>query len=83
MAVYGPGQVIGAPVSPAAPPNEAERVNNKPSDQRFRSFAERYLVERCRLWPADADTAQMAWDTIAQAKTIYKMILEQGRNVKE
>ena len=76
-----------------APPNvtaavfpdaaEAEQGKNKPSDQRFRSFAERYLIERCRLWPADCNTDEMAWATIAQARTIYKMILEQGRTVKE
>jgi len=63
--------------------NEAQRNRNHPSDQRFRSFAERYLLERCRHWPADCNAEDIAWKTIAQARTVYKMILEQGRTIKE
>ena len=47
------------------------------SNARFRSFAERYLIERCRLWPED-EWKERAWATILQARTVYKMISNVG-----
>jgi hypothetical protein len=51
-----------------------------PSNQRFRSFAERYVIERCRDWPADK-VGENAWEAILQARTIYNKVKEVGRTL--
>ena len=43
------------------------------SDQRFRSFAERWVTARCHLFRADY-LQQDTWECVQQAKTAYKMI---------
>jgi len=45
------------------------------SDQRFRSFAERFLVTRSHLFRNDPDgLAQDMWNCVLDAQRAYKMI---------
>lgn len=53
----------------------------RPSDQRFRSFAERYLIERAGTFRAD-NIAADTWQAILDAKRAYNMIKEVGRNAE-
>lgn len=78
----GSGAYIAGVWHSTAVAGALEEPQGRPTDTRFRSFAERYLIERCRLWPAECKPDEMAWETILQAKTIYKMIAEQSRTVK-
>src|SRR5579859_7265960 len=65
------GGKVGAGMAIGLPDEEPRRKT--PSDQRFRSFAERWVAARCHLFRQDfiqADT----WECVQQAKTAYKMI---------
>lgn len=65
-------------VSPAAAaPKEQEQT---PSNQRFRSFCERYIVERARDWKEEEVDAR-AWEAILQARSIYNKVREVGRTL--
>lgn len=44
------------------------------SDSRFRSFAERYVIERARNWPADGKERERAYDAMLDARGIYDQI---------
>jgi hypothetical protein len=57
-----------------------ENAQQAPSNNRFRSFAERYIVERCRDWKED-DVDARAWEAILQARSIYNKVKEVGRTV--
>jgi len=50
-------------------------------ETRFRSFAERYVVERAAAWttPAQFDTESNA--TLLEAKSVYKRIAAMARGV--
>jgi len=50
-----------------------------PSDQRFRSFAERFLIERAGTFRAD-HIAEDTWLCVQDAKRAYNMIAQAGRN---
>ena len=73
----GPAAMSGA----GSPADQTDR--NRPSDQRFRSFAERYFIERARLLVDDGEIDKQFWKVIQQAKTAYKMIRSVGINVHE
>lgn len=71
-------------VGPANPnvgqPQQGTR--GKPSDQRFRSFAERYMVARCHLFrTSDGEHTQDQWRCVLDAKRAYNMIERAGRNI--
>lgn len=51
-----------------------------PSNTRFRSFCERYIIERCRDWK-EGEIDERAWATILEAKSIYNKVKEVGRTV--
>lgn len=72
---------LQAPASVGAPQQEGA-PNKAPSNTRFRSFAERYIMERAKNWP-EGKEIELAWETISQARTIYNMIKEQGRTLKD
>lgn len=58
-------------------------TRGKPSDQRFRSFAERFLIARAHLFRADAEgLAEDSWQCILDAKSTYLKIKEVGKNVE-
>ena len=46
---------------------------NDTEKTRFRSFAERYVIERASSFKEDTEQND-AWKAILQAKTVYKMI---------
>lgn len=78
-------KATAASISPAA--NAGQRAQNEaqqqaPSNVRFRSFAERYVVERCRDWREDQIDAR-AWEAILQARSIYNKVKEVGRTVTD
>ena len=52
------------------------------SDQRFRSFAERYLIERVRMFRPDK-IDEDTWACILDAKRAYKQIKAVGRSITE
>lgn len=50
--------------------------------ERFRSFAERYVIERAGHWkPGEEDTS--AWAAIKDAKRVYQQIAVAGEHVQE
>jgi hypothetical protein len=55
----------------------------KPSDQRFRSFAERYVVARAHLLTPDATKlAEEQYSMVMDAKRLYAMIERAGQNIQ-
>lgn len=57
----------------------AEGANKRQSDQRFRSFAERFLVTRSSLFSTDPDQlAKDTWECIQNARRAYMMIKAVG-----
>lgn len=75
-----------APPPPARPAGQnvpvtaAENQQRMTSNTRFRSFCERYVVERCRDWPQDQIEAR-AWEAILEARSIYNKVKEVGRTI--
>jgi hypothetical protein len=67
---------VQAPMAATAEPNKV------PSNTRYRSFAERYVIERASTFrPGHED--EDAWMAAMRAKTAYNMIKEVGRTVKD
>ena len=91
-AVYGSliggGMSGGNGVSPVmqANPNVGQPqqgTKGKPSDQRFRSFAERYMIARAHLFRVpDTELAEDTWQCILDAKRAYAMIARTGQNIE-
>jgi hypothetical protein len=52
------------------------------SDQRFRSFAERFMIERASTFRAD-HIDEDTWKCILDAKRAYKQIEAMGRTVSD
>lgn len=75
------GQASASPANPnVGQPQQGTRL--KKSDQRFRSFAERWMVARCHLFSADQKQLQVdTWQEIQNAKRAYNMAKEVGRNI--
>ena len=73
----GPVGPVGMP-GPVGPGNEAQQ--RQTSNQRFRSFAERYIIERCRDWP-QGEVDERTWAAILEAKSIYNTVKEVGRTL--
>lgn len=71
--------LTGAGNAAKAPQGKAESEQAL-SNARFRSFAERYLVERCRDWKED-EIDERAWEAILQARSIYNKVKEVGRTL--
>ena len=71
-------------VGPVGSPGVAGQSNDaqqqRPSNQRFRSFAERYIIERCRDWP-QREVDERTWAAILEAKSIYNKVKEVGRTL--
>jgi hypothetical protein len=64
--------------SPAAPASPKKRN----SDQRFRSFAERYLVARAQFFRQDPKgLAEDTWSCILDAERAYRMIERTGQHI--
>jgi hypothetical protein len=55
-------------------------VNPPPSDTRFRSFAERWLIERAGTFRADR-IDEDTWRSIQDAKRAYKQCQAVGRTI--
>lgn len=72
---YGP--TVQVNMSAVAEPNPMRK-----SDQRFRSFAERYVIARAETFRPghEADDGHAC---ILMARTIYKMTKEVGRTIDE
>lgn len=72
------GQAGSSPVqAPNAGPTKVV------SDQRFRSFAERWMVARCHLFRVDPEgLAEDTWNAVLDAKKAYQMIERSGRNIE-
>lgn len=70
----------GVAPNPVGRPNNArEEQQLQPSNARFRSFAERFMIERCRGWPDVTD--EEMHKNILRAKTAYKMIQSMSRTL--
>lgn len=74
QAVHAHNQAGASGLSPIA------QDANRPSNQRFRSFAERYIVERCRDWK-ESEIEERGWEAILQARTLYNKVKEVGRSL--
>lgn len=68
------------PVSPVATPTSDPPANKAASNTRFRSFAERYLIERANTFRVGHEDED-AWVCIGHAKTAYNMVKERGRTL--
>lgn len=79
----GQGGPIGAQgMAPSQSPvnQAASGVQKKQSDPRFRSFVERYLIERVAYFSLDPDQhAKDQWDCILDAKRAYAMVNRAGQ----
>lgn len=72
-----------APMSPATQGQPTHSNDRKPSDQRFRSFAERYVVARAHLLTADSTKlAEEQYIMVLDAKRLYAMIERAGQNIQ-
>lgn len=83
----GSGGVGGAQAVPVvANPNLGNPGHanvKKPSDQRFRSFAERYMIARAHLFRVPmSDHTEDQWACIMDAKRAYAMIQRVGQNIE-
>ncbi len=74
----GPVGPVGTP-GPVGPRGD-DAQQQRPSNQRFRSFAERYIIERCRDWP-QREVDERTWAAILEAKSIYNKVKEVGRTL--
>lgn len=78
----GPAQppLLMSPATQGGPTHSNDR---KPSDQRFRSFAERYVVARAHLLTADSTKlAEEQYIMVLDAKRLYAMIERAGQNIQ-
>jgi hypothetical protein len=57
-------------------------VSARQSDQRFRSFAERFMIERASTFRQDK-IDEDTWKCILDAKRAYKQIEAVGRSITE
>lgn len=55
-------------------------MSHPPSDSRFRSFAERYVISRAPFFRLGFE-AEDGWSCLMDAKRLYKMIERTGVNV--
>lgn len=65
-------------ISPAADGS----TQQAPDNPRFRSFAERYIIERCREWK-EGEIDERSWAAILEAKSIYNKVREVSRTVRD
>ena len=71
--VLPPGWTPIGPYGPPANGTVGPPTVNDTEKTRFRSFAERYVIERASSFKEDTEQND-AWKAILQAKTVYKMI---------
>lgn len=75
--------IISANVAQATQGGPTHGNVRKPSDQRFRSFAERYIVARAHLLTPDAQKlAEEQFVMVLDAKRLYAMIERAGQNIQ-
>lgn len=66
-----------------SPVNTANPNPSRPSDPRFRSFVERYVIERARLFRADPDGHnEDLWTAMLDAKRAYSLIRRMGQHLE-
>lgn len=84
MGVTGsPGGLTG-PMHAGNPTQQAGQQANRRSDQRFRSFAERYLVTRSNFFRQDPNgMAEDTYTCILDARRAYALIKRVGMGVGE
>ena len=75
----------GVPISPVQSNANVgapqQGTKGQPSDTRFRSFAERYMIARAHNFRVDHE-AEDQWNCILNAKKAYAMIERTGRNIE-
>lgn len=59
---------------------ETVKMGGAPSDSRFRSFAERYIISRAPFFRVGFE-AEDGWACLMDAKRLYKMIDRAGTSV--
>lgn len=77
--------VMGGPVGPVGPAGASGVLaddSKSPSNARFRSFAERYIIERCRDWK-QGEIDEQAWAAILEAKSLYSKVREVSRTIND
>lgn len=67
------------PAGPSPVTAQAE-VRRRQSDQRFRSFAERYLIARATFLRPSHELED-GWKVLLDAKSLYAMIRRTGENI--
>jgi hypothetical protein len=73
------GASQGSGIGPSV---QAEPSQRKEANSRFRSFAERYIIERCKDWK-EGEIDERAWACILEAQSIYAKVKEFSRNVSD
>lgn len=69
--------------NPAAQGGPTHANVKKPSDQRFRSFAERYVIARAHYFRQEPELLlEDSWSCILDAKRLYAMIARTGQNIE-
>lgn len=70
-------------MAPATQGGPTHANTRKTSDQRFRSFCERYVVARAHLLTPDPEKlAEEQWLMVMDAKRFYAMIERAGQNIQ-
>lgn len=83
MAAPTLSQLRLSPVQNATIGGPTHGNTKKPSDQRFRSFAERYLIARAHFFRQEPEgLAEDQWSCILDAKRAYRMIQRTGENIE-
>lgn len=76
-------RIAASPLANANVGQPQQGTRGKPSDARFRSFAERFMIARAHLFRADRDgLAEDTWSCILDAKRAYSMIRRTGENIE-
>ncbi len=79
--MQGVAGAAGIPANYQPPP--LPQVYLKPSNARFRSFAERFMCDRIKHWPKDGPLEEYMHEACMQARTAYKMIMNVGRTLDD
>lgn len=78
MSVFPPNQLQQAQVAQAVVSPVNQRVQHR-ADPRFRSFVERYVIERARHFRTDHEGhLEDQWQAIQDAKRMYNLIKRVG-----
>src|SRR5574340_710074 len=80
---FNPRKIVPGQAVPLTGGAATGRMPGPPANvTRFRSFVERFVIERCGKWSSD-QISRDAWNEVQNAKTTYRMIIQADREFSE